>query len=77
MGNPFSTETYLSADGKTNVVWNYRTQYSTDDFGIKHQEITPLVFRDNMLIGWGNNFYDQLIQPNKIKQDIQLKVKQE
>jgi len=77
MGEPFSTETYLANDGKTNLIWNYRTQYSTDDYGIRHQELTPLIFKDNVLLGWGNNFYDQLIQPNKVKQDIQLKVKQE
>ena len=77
MGDPFTTETYLSSDNKTNLVWNYRTQYSIDDLGITHQELIPLVFRDNLLLGWGNNFYDNLIQPNKMKQDIQLKIKQE
>lgn len=72
MGDPFSTETYLSSDNKTNLIWNYRTHYSTDALGVTHQELTPLVFKDNLLLGWGNNFYDQLVQPNKAKLNARI-----
>jgi len=77
MGYPFSTETYLSSDNKTNLIWNYRTAYSTDMTGIIHQETTPLVFEDNLLVGWGSNFYDKLVAPDMQKQDIRVKIKQE
>ena len=77
MGEPFSTETYMSNDNKTNLIWNYRTAYSTDSLERTHQEITPVIFKNDILVGWGTGFYEQLIQPNSMKQNINLRIKQE
>ena len=79
MGIPYTTETFLTADKKTVLVWNYDTGQVLDPvYGMVHKtELTPLIFKDNLLIGWGSDFYEKLVKPDAIKSDINLKVKQE
>jgi len=77
LGNPLSTETFPGEDNKTLLVWNYRTQYYTDMVGVLHEETTPLVFKDDLLLGWGSNFYDKLISPTLQKGDVRIKIRQE
>lgn len=58
MGKPWKTESFIKGD-KPHVVLYYVTQRipdgtTTDD------EMTPVVFRDGTLIGWGRRFFSDL-----------------
>lgn len=47
-------------DNHTFRVLFYRTQRTMDDGLTTKDECTPLVFKDGMLVGWGNSAYQYL-----------------
>jgi hypothetical protein len=66
LGDPYSTEIFIdNRDNKTLLVWNYRTEYFIDIWGQGWQNITPFVFKDNALIGWGSDFCKEIAAPRK------------
>ncbi|NKF51094.1 DUF3192 domain-containing protein [Shewanella sp. WXL01] len=63
MGTADFTEAYLSNDGdaKQEVqVYFYRTQWTKGDGKTTKDECTPVVLRDNALVGWGDSAYKQI-----------------
>ena len=52
MGNPLVHETYNSDN-----IWFYYTDKQWADTARTRDECTPLVFKDERLIGWGKEFY--------------------
>jgi hypothetical protein len=59
MNNPYRTET-LEASGKTLEVIYYITSLKDNDCTIGEDGLTPLVFEDNKLIGWGKDFLSEV-----------------
>ncbi len=56
LGEPYSTETYITKDKMTVMIVNYVVKYRT-------RNVFPLVFSaDNILLGWGFDYYDSITQ---------------
>ena len=66
INNPYRSEILRGKD-KTFEVFYYATDNKYDDNIIRDDDLTPLVFEDRMLIGWGQNFLKSLIEENEIK----------
>lgn len=69
--NPYRSE-IIQGKNKTLEVLYYYTDIKTYDAwlgykGIADDELTPLVFDEGKLIGWGNSFLDTNIQKHEIK----------
>jgi hypothetical protein len=61
--NPYRIEVLTGKDGKTYEVLYYYTDMKARDDKITDDELTPLVFQDGKLIGWGYPFLDQRVPP--------------
>jgi hypothetical protein len=66
--NPYRTDAYMTKDGNFYEIIFYHTEeknnslYSTAD-----DELTPLVFENDILIGWGWTFLNQNIDKFEIR----------
>ena len=67
MGKPYRRE----AQGQTEW-WLYRTEFKNYD-SAESDYITPLVFENNKLIGWGKNYWTTKEQKYDIKIDQKIK----
>lgn len=56
LGTPADSEAF-SHDGEQVRVLFYRTQWKHGDGETSRDETTPLVFKNDMLIGWGETVY--------------------
>ena len=59
LGTPTDSEAFTD-DGIEMRVLFYRTTHQHSDGETTRDETTPLVFRDNQLIGWGDKVYRDL-----------------
>ena len=59
IANPYQSEKF-SHGQKTYEVLYYATDVMTDDDKFDATELTPLVFQDGILIGWGWDAYNKL-----------------
>lgn len=64
--NPFRSEILAGKDGKSYEVLYYYTDLKQRDDRITDDELTPLVFQDGKLIGWGYHFLDQKVPPKPV-----------
>jgi hypothetical protein len=64
--NPYRSETLTGKDGKSYEVLYYYTELKQRDDRITDDELTPLVFHDGKLIGWGYPFLDQRVPPKPV-----------
>jgi len=55
MSSPAFTEAFQSKDGNNYTILFYRTHRSHGDGKTTKDETTPLVFKNDKLIGWGND----------------------
>ena len=63
MGRPLKREAYQVAEKKVIEFFLYRTSgWSATDWGDKDYQFTPFAFENDGLIGWGRNFYDNIIR---------------
>jgi hypothetical protein len=58
VNNPYRSETVYCQDQTAKVLWYY-TSVKCDNGRIDNDELTPVLFVDGKLVGWGNRFYDQ------------------
>ena len=65
--NPHRTETTTGTDGNLYEVLYYYTDLKQRDDQITDDELTPLVFENGRLIGWGYPFLDQKLPPKPIR----------
>ncbi|MDD5561707.1 MAG: DUF3192 domain-containing protein [Candidatus Omnitrophica bacterium] len=72
INNPYSTE-IIEPYGRVLEVIYYATGLNNNCL-ITDDELTPLVFEDNKLIGWGKNFLSGLLSADKVP--IQAQVEQ-
>mgnify|MGYP000864756753 FL=1 len=56
LGVPSDSEAFLDGDTEVRVLF-YRTRRTHADGETTRDEMTPLVFRDNVLVGWGERYY--------------------
>jgi outer membrane protein assembly factor BamE (lipoprotein component of BamABCDE complex) len=59
MGKPDFSESF-NKDGETVQVLFYRTHHSKSDGKTTKEECTPLIFKQNKLVGWGDKAYQYL-----------------
>ena len=64
--NPHRSETLTGKDGKIYEVLYYYTDLKQRDDKITDDELTPLVFENQKLIGWGYSFLDQRVPPKPV-----------
>lgn len=68
LGCPHKTET-INYDNQLYVVWYFITKgpylYQTR---LINENLSPVVFKDGVLVGWGWNFYNYLFDVNNAKQ---------
>ncbi len=56
VGDPLDHQVYVSPN-----VWYYYTKQKWADGNVTRDECTPLVFKDGLLVGWGNSYYKRNI----------------
>jgi len=62
MGEPRKTEAY-SMEGQNTEFWLYLAEGTIiGDGRMGAKNFTPLAFENEILIGWGRNFYDQALK---------------
>lgn len=61
MGEPYKRELY-----KAKEVWFYITEWQADGYTTA-DEMTPLVFEDKKLIGWGSSFIEEDIKKYELR----------
>lgn len=66
VSNPHRVETFTGGD-KTLIVYFYWTDLKSADGAITDDELTPLVFDDNKLLGWGWLFWGDTAQKLEIR----------
>jgi hypothetical protein len=59
LGPPSDSEAF-ARDGREMRVLFYRTQWKHSDGDTSRDETTPLVFEDDVLLGWGSSVYADL-----------------
>ncbi|MDP2716129.1 DUF3192 domain-containing protein [Rheinheimera sp.] len=59
LGTPDFTESF-SHEGETVTVLFYRTHHHKSDGKTTKEECTPLIFKQNLLTGWGDKAYKYL-----------------
>lgn len=62
MGQPYTREVYQLPDESVLEFLIYRTYYE-----IGREEMTPICLKDNKVIGWGRNFYEQQQQKYQLE----------
>jgi hypothetical protein len=58
--NPYRTESYQALDGTMYELLSYYTDLNKSDYKLSKDEMTPLIFENGKLIGWGWVFVDKL-----------------
>jgi len=66
ISNPYRSE-ILQGKEKTFEIVHYVTDVKRDDGAITDDELTPLVFDDGKLIGWGSDFLEVNIKKYEIR----------
>ena len=63
MGNPTRREAYQLENKRIIEFLFYRTiGWGSEDTGDKDSQFTPVAFENSKLIGWGRNFYDNVVK---------------
>lgn len=58
--NPYRSESYQALDGTMYELLSYYTDLNESDGRLDKDEMTPLIFENGKLIGWGWVFVDKL-----------------
>ena len=63
MGPPAKREAYQLANQRVVEFLFYRTSgWAVDDWRDKDYQFTPFAFEENKLVGWGRNYYDNVVR---------------
>jgi hypothetical protein len=72
MGSPYQREVFIGKDGQPVEVLLYQTKFVGLLNPPSDRDLTPVVLKNNYLVGWGRNFYDQS-KRYEIKHEIEVK----
>ena len=67
INNPYRSETLSNKEGKVFEVLYYYTDIKRADDAITDDELTPLIFDNGRLIGWGWGFLQDNIQRYELR----------
>ncbi len=67
INNPYKSEMLKGKDGKMFEILYYLTDVRKSDNNISDDELTPLVFENGELIGWGWNFLQDNVQKYELR----------
>ena len=70
LGPPYQREVFPEQDGQPVEVLLYQTKFVGTLISPSDSDLTPVVLKNNSLIGWGRNFYDRT---RKYKHEIKFK----
>lgn len=70
VNNPYRVETPIDKDGQLLEVLFYHTDIRKKDKVISEDELTPIVLKDNTLIGWGWAFLSERVPSYHYKVDV-------
>ncbi len=59
LGMPSDSEAFLDGDDEIRVLF-YRSKRTHADGETTRDELTPVVFRNDLLVGWGDGVYETL-----------------
>lgn len=68
--NPYKVETPLGRDGNLYEVLFYNTEQKNKDHVITDDELVPLVFNNNTLVGWGWAFLSEIVPNYQYQIDV-------
>lgn len=57
IGNPYKTETFKTKDGQSIFIFWYYTQINSSNGHVDDDELTPVVFKNGKMEGYGWSFY--------------------
>ena len=69
--NPFKTEIYSNDIDVYKILYFYTDLVKTDGF-ITDEELTPIIFKNNKLIGWGRDVWKKIVDTNEFINPIPL-----
>jgi hypothetical protein len=67
VNNPYKTETIYCQDQTAKVLWYYST-VKCDNGEIGNDELTPILFVDGKVVGWGQRFNEQFCKKLPVPQ---------
>lgn len=59
VSNPFKVEAFQDRGGATYEIYYYVTEPNRRFQPLRIRQATPLVFKDGILAGWGNDFFQR------------------
>ena len=69
--NPFKTEIYSNDVNVYKILYFYTDLVKSDGF-ITDEELTPIIFKNNKLIGWGRDVWKKIIEAKDFVNPIPL-----
>ena len=72
MGSPYQREVFPGQDGQPVEVLLFQTKFVGTLVNPSDSDLTPVVLKNNSLIGWGRNFYDRT-KKYEYKHEIEVK----
>ncbi len=70
LNNPYKVETPQGKNGELYEVFFYHTDLKNKDGLITDAELTPIVFLDNKLVGWGWAFLSAVVPNYQFQKEI-------
>ena len=67
ISNPYKIEVFKDKNGETIEVWWYYTDIQSRDGAITDDELTPVLFKNNLVIGWGRSYLDNSVDKHELK----------
>ena len=69
--NPFKTEMYSNDVDVYKILYFYTDLVKRDGF-ITDEELTPIIFKNNKLIGWGRDVWKKIVEAKEFVDPIPL-----
>lgn len=74
IGNPFKTEAFKTTDGQSISIFWYYTQIRSSNARVDDDELTPVVFKNGKMEGYGWSFYRDTHQHIDINNKTQITI---
>ena len=72
VGNPYKTELFKTTNGESITIFWYYSQMNSANGHVDDDELTPVVFKNGKMEGYGWSFYRDTHQHIDINQKIQI-----